>query len=114
MNVTHLDHKRLMTSLFIVSLIILATFLVFDVCSDDSQGEIQLYETGDAGPSVTWKYNRYSGLLSFEGNGIIYDYEIITDDPKDPLRDPPKWSRCDARAVVFGEGITEIGKSALR
>ena len=44
----------------------------------------------------------------------MYDYEIEVEDPNDPRKDPPKWSTCLINNAVFSEGITYIGKSALR
>ena len=75
---------------------------------------IQMYQTGSAGANIQWKFYRQSGLLEFTGYGAMDDYEIQTDDPEDPRKNPPKWSNLSAIRVTFSEGISYIGKSALR
>lgn len=114
MNVTHPDFKGTVVPLFIAFATVLLLIFIGSSITDDSVGEVQIYQTGEAGPKVTWKYSRYSNILTFEGTGEMYDYEIQTEDPQDPRKDIPKWSNLNATHVTFGEGITYIGKSALR
>ena len=91
-----------------------ASCIILAMQSDTASADSPYTQTGEAGENVKWTYSRMSGSITFSGTGEMYDYEILTDDPNDPRAQAPKWSNFDVRTAVFSEGITHVGKSALR
>lgn len=74
------------------------------ISARDREGE--LISEGICGENMTWKFDRYTGLLKIRGSGEMYD---ITEDN-------PMWSdyRAYIKEIEIDEGVTSIGKNAFK
>ncbi|WP_026835659.1 leucine-rich repeat domain-containing protein [Eubacterium xylanophilum] len=66
--------------------------------------------SGKDGKNITWNYDKGTKTLTFSGTGPISDFEMDGHCPEPGWYD---WSE-KAEHVVIEEGITVIGKTALR
>lgn len=61
--------------------------------------------------SITWSFNEETGVLSFEGEGAIPDYNDYVTDGELTLKNP--WKDVAFTSIEFAEGITAIGNYAF-
>lgn len=72
-------------------------------------------DSGGCGSGLTWTYNDTSKTLTITGNGAMNDY-TKSGGGVTPLKTDAPWfsHSTEITRIVFGNGITRIGKNAFR
>lgn len=65
----------------------------------------------DEESNITWSFDAETGVLSFEGEGVIPDYNDFITDGNLTLQYP--WKDLEYKIIEFSEGITAIGNYAF-
>ena len=69
---------------------------------------------GRCGDALTWRFDPETGLLAIEGEGDMYDFDVVLSDYGDELYVPWRVFQDSIRELALPEGLTHIGNWAFR